>query len=69
MFDATGKIKELKKEVRVDARFSMKCSTLDSIGKNPIGFNPVNQMTNVGKILRILTLQKSHEIPLNQRSP
>lgn len=49
MFDATGKTKELKKEVGVDARFPMKCSTLDSIGKNPIGFNLVNQITNVGK--------------------
>ena len=50
MFDATGKTKEVKKEVGVDARFPMKCITHDSIGKFPIGFNPMNQMTNVGKI-------------------
>jgi hypothetical protein len=27
----------------------MKCSTKPSIGKNPMGFNPMNQRTNVGK--------------------
>ena len=50
MFDATGKTKELKKEVGVDARFPMKCSTHDSVGEIPIGFNPMNQTTNAGKI-------------------
>ena len=33
MFDAIGKTKEAKKDVEVDARFSMKCSTHDSLEK------------------------------------
>ena len=34
----------------MDVRFPMKCSTKDFIGKIPMGFNPLNQRTNVGKI-------------------
>jgi hypothetical protein len=49
VFDAIGKTKEVKKKVGVDARLPMKSSTHDSIGKFPIGFNPMNQTTDVGK--------------------
>ena len=34
----------------MDVRFPMKCSTKDSIGKIPMGSNPMNQRTNIGKI-------------------
>ena len=50
VFDFTGKAKKLEKEVEVDVRFPMKSSTKDSVGKIPMGLNPMNQRTNIGKI-------------------
>ena len=51
LFDcATRKTKDFFQEVGVDVRIPVKCSTNESLGKNPIGFNPTNQTTNVGKI-------------------
>ena len=51
LFDCiTGKIKDFFQEVGVDATIPMKCSSNESIGKNPMGFNPANQTINAGKI-------------------
>ena len=47
VFD-TGKTKEVKKKVQVDARFPI--NTRLHRKKNPITFYPMNQMTNVGKL-------------------
>ena len=69
MFDAIGKTKEMKKEVRVDARFPMKCSTHDSIERIPIEFNPTNQTTNIEKIPKDLNHMKTYKIPSNSKEP
>ena len=38
------------KEVWVDVRIPIGTSAKDSIGKNPMGFNPMNQTSTIGKI-------------------
>ena len=51
MFDCVmGKTKDFFQEVGVDVRIPVKCSTNESLVKNPTGLNPMNKMTNVGKI-------------------
>lgn len=44
-------------------------STNDSLGKNPIGFYPMNQTTNIGKNIKDSNPPKTYAIPLNQKSP
>ena len=53
----------------MDVRYPMKCSTKYFIGKIPLGSNPMNQRTNIEKILRVSILRKSYKIPSNQGSP
>ena len=36
----------------MDVRFPMKYSIKDSVEKIPMGFNPINQRTNIEKILK-----------------
>ena len=51
LFDCVmEKTKDFFQEVGVDVRIPVKCSTNESLGKNPTGFNPTNQTINVGKI-------------------